>query len=226
MQIYAINGSPRKKWNTAEILQNALDGAAGYGPDVLTEMIHLYDYDYKGCLSCMQCKRIGGPSYGKCAVKDAIAPIMQNVLHADAVIFGSPIYFGDITGMMRCFLERLFFPCFVYDKDYSSIAPKKLYTGFVYTMNVPYEMMEKMGYPHRLAIMENFAARLFGHKPRVHYINDTLQVSDYSKYKMELFSPRAKAEHREEQFPIDCKNARELGAALAGDVSGEPVFPG
>lgn len=226
MQIYAINGSPRKKWNTATILQNALDGAAAYGPDVLTEMINLYEYDYKGCISCFQCKKLGGKSYGKCAVKDDIAPVMQNVLHADAVIFGSPIYFGDITGMMRCFLERLFFPNFVYDRNYSSLAPKKLYSAFVYTMNVPYEMMEKWGYPQRLATIENFAGNLWEHKPRVQYVNDTLQFDDYSKYKMEVFSGDEKKRHRELQFPIDCKDARDLGAALAADVSGEPVFAG
>ena len=44
MRIYAVNGSPRKKWNTATILQSALDGAASAGAEnVRTEMIHLYD---------------------------------------------------------------------------------------------------------------------------------------------------------------------------------------
>ncbi len=222
MQIYAINGSPRKKWNTGTILQNALDGAAESAPDVLTETINLYDYNYKGCISCFQCKRIGGPSYGKCAVKDDMGLILQNVLNADAVIFGSPIYFGEITGMMRCFLERLFFPCFVYDKNYSSIAPKKVHTAFVYTMNVNVDVMQKMGYPARLGLMEGFAHKLFGFKPRLQYVNDTYQFNDYSKYKMEVFSEADKAKQRELQFPVDCANARELGAALVADVKGEP----
>ena len=87
MQIYAINASPRKKWNTGTILENVLKGASESNPDVLGEMINLYDYEYKGCISCFQCKRIGGPSYGKCAVKDAIQPIIQNVLQADIVVF-------------------------------------------------------------------------------------------------------------------------------------------
>lgn len=222
MQIYAINGSPRKKWNTATILQNALDGAAEANDDVLTEMINLYDYNYKGCVSCFQCKRIGGTSYGKCAVKDDIAPVMRNVLQADMIVFGSPIYFGDITGMTRCFLERLLFPNFVYDKNYSSIAPKKIRTAFIYTMNVPHEAMLENHYPERLSLMENFAGRIFGYKPRILHVNNTYQFNDYSKYKAELFSETDKAKYRELHFPVDCQNAKDLGAALVGDVMGEP----
>jgi len=72
MKIIAFNGSPRKKWNTATLLQNALDGAASKGAE--TELIHLYDLNYKGCISCFACKTLGGKSYGKCAVHDDLTP--------------------------------------------------------------------------------------------------------------------------------------------------------
>lgn len=222
MQIYAINGSPREKWNTATILQNVLDGFAESRDDTLTEMINLYSLDYKGCISCFECKRIGGPSYGRCAMRDQLAPLLPNVLGSDALVLGSPVYFGDITGMMRCFLERLLFPCFVYDKDRTSLAPKKLRTAFVYTMNVPRERMEQQGYPERLGLMQSYVGRCFGSAPRHLYVCDTYQFSDYSKYKMEIFSEAEKARQRELEFPLDCRNARELGAALAADVAGEP----
>ena len=48
MKVIALNGSPRKKWNTATLLKHALDGAASKGAD--TELVHLYDYNYKGCI--------------------------------------------------------------------------------------------------------------------------------------------------------------------------------
>ena len=60
MNILAINGSPRKKWNTATLLEKALEGAAAQG--ATTELVHLYDLDYKGCTSCFACKMIDGPS--------------------------------------------------------------------------------------------------------------------------------------------------------------------
>lgn len=224
MQIYAINGSPRKKWNTAQALESALAGAAESADNVLTEMINLYDYNYKGCVECFACKRIGGPSYGKCAVKDDIHSLLRNVLMADAIIFGSPIYFSEITGMMRCFLERLVFPVMVYDKNHSSIAPRKVHTGFIYTMNAPANVMDTYHYRERLGVMENFCGNIFQHKPRILYINDTLQFPDYSKYENSLFSPEEKQRHHDLQFPIDLKSARELGAALAADAAGEPEF--
>jgi len=46
-KLIAINGSPRKKWNTATLLQHALRGAGSKG--VETELVHLYDLDFKGC---------------------------------------------------------------------------------------------------------------------------------------------------------------------------------
>ncbi|MDQ0205205.1 flavodoxin family protein [Pectinatus haikarae] len=58
MKVLALNGSPRKKWNTAVLLQRALDGAASVGAQ--TELIHLYDLKYRGCTSCFACKRKDG----------------------------------------------------------------------------------------------------------------------------------------------------------------------
>ena len=72
MKVIALNGSPRKKWNTATLLKHALDGAASKGSE--TELIHLYDYNYKGCISCFACKIKNGKSYGRCAVKDDLKP--------------------------------------------------------------------------------------------------------------------------------------------------------
>jgi multimeric flavodoxin WrbA len=48
MKVLAFNGSPRRKWNTATLLNHALEGAASKGAE--TELIHLYDLRYKGCV--------------------------------------------------------------------------------------------------------------------------------------------------------------------------------
>ena len=108
MKVIAFNGSPRKKWNTATLLAKALEGAASQGAG--TELFHLYDLDFKGCISCFACKTKGGKSYGRCAVEDDLRPILKKVLKADAIILGSPIYFGTVSGEMRSFMERLLFP--------------------------------------------------------------------------------------------------------------------
>ncbi len=68
MKVIAINGSPRETWNTATLLQKALDGAKSMGAD--TKLIHLYDLNFKGCSSCFACKRKGSGYIGHCAMKD------------------------------------------------------------------------------------------------------------------------------------------------------------
>ena len=94
MKAIAINGSPRKGWNTDLILQEALKGAADAGAEV--EMIHLYDLNFTGCRSCFACKRKGAEP-AKCFWKDDLSPVLDKILSADAVFFGTPIYFGEIT---------------------------------------------------------------------------------------------------------------------------------
>lgn len=54
-RVIAINGSPRKKGNTATLLEKALAGAEVAG--ARTKLIHLYKYTYQGCISCFACKK-------------------------------------------------------------------------------------------------------------------------------------------------------------------------
>ena len=215
MKIYAVNASPRKKGNTATVLQHVLDGARNAGGEgVQAELLHLYEYQYTGCKSCFACKLKGGKSYGKCAVNDGITPVLEKLSQADAIVFGSPIYFGGVTGMLRSFEERLLFPFFTYTEGYVSIAPRKIRTGFVYTMNVTESVMEAWKYPARLNLMEGYVGRIFGSEPQVLYVNNTTQFSDYSKYVCTVFSAEEKAKYREEHFPGDCRRAEAMGAAL------------
>jgi len=215
MKVYAINGSPRKNKNTAILLQKALDGVkeSAKGKETETEIINLYDLNYTGCKSCFACKRLGGKSYGKCAVKDDIYEVLEKLSQADGLIFGSPIYFGTITGQLQSFLERLLFPYLVYDENYSSISPKKMPTAFIYTMNAPEEVMNQIGYLKTFNNIESSIEHIFT-KPLVMYSNSTYQFDDYSKYKSNAFSEEERAEHRKIQFPLDCQKAFELGLNL------------
>jgi multimeric flavodoxin WrbA len=150
MKVIAINGSPRKKWNTAMLLEQALEGAKSKGAE--TELIHLYDLDFKGCTSCFSCKLKGGKSYGKCAMRDGLTPVLEKLATADAFILGSPIYFGTATGEMRSFMERLLFQYFEYTIPPTSLFDRKIPTALIYTMNVPEEMMKENNYPISLGI--------------------------------------------------------------------------
>ena len=60
----------------------------------------------------------------------------------------------------------------------------------------------------------NRDGRLYGYN-EILYSCETYQFRDYSKYDMNLFSEEQRREHREKQFPIDLKNAFDLGKRLA-----------
>lgn len=92
MKVIAINGSPRKKWNTASLLRSALDGASSAGAE--TRLFHLYDLNYKGCISCFACKTKGSQCSGLCAVRDDLRDVLSEVISCDVLFLGSPIYLG------------------------------------------------------------------------------------------------------------------------------------
>ena len=212
MRIIAFNGSPRKKWKTATLLGKALEGAASQGAK--TELIHLYDLNFKGCISCFACKTKGGKSYGKCAVKDDLTPVFRKIEKADAIILGSPIYFGTVSGEMKSFLEHLMFPYTTYTDPPQSLFPKSIKTGFIYTMNITEEMMKEWGYIEHFKRHETTLKRIFGDSEYFCSF-DTYQFDDYSKMVATRFDPVKKAQRRKEIFPIDCNKAFEMGARFA-----------
>ena len=132
-KIIIIDGGPRKNMNTAKLLQRFAEGAKSAGNDIEVKTVRLYDLDYKGCMSCMACK-LKSKASNICRVKDALTPVLEEIAQADGLVLGSPIYFGEVTGQMRAFLERLSFPWLSYN-DYSLTAPKRMPVLLIETMN-------------------------------------------------------------------------------------------
>lgn len=216
-KVVIINGSPRKNFNTSQMLKGAESGAIHSGAE--TEYFNLYDYNFKGCISCFACKRKGNTTNGLCAYKDELTAILEKCLNADAIIFGSPIYFAYPTGEFKSFLERLVFPCLSYLKDEKTgflrrVLNKTIKTGIIYTMNVPEQMANTSNYPSILDTIPNFFELAFGHCETI-YTYDTAQFSDYSKYDCDLFDANHKMKMKETQLPKDIEKAFELGKRLA-----------
>ncbi len=211
-KVLCVNGSPRKKWNSATLLDNAAKGAQSSGAAV--ETVHLYDYAFKGCVSCFACKINGGKSYGKCAYKDELSPILEKFTEADAVIISSPVYFGSAPGSVLSFTERVLFPSLIYTNPFSSIFPGKKKIGLIFSMNInTRELMEQSGLLRTLTDIERRYTLAFGSAESL-YVMNTLQFEDYSQVTFD-FLPVSEIERtRKEVFPIDCGNAYELGKRL------------
>ena len=207
MKIIGINGSPRLDNNSASMLDAALAGAAAAGAK--TERIDLFNLDFSGCLSCFACKRFGGESFGKCALKDGLSPIIEKIFEADALVVSTPIYFADVPGAVRNLFERLWFPGLLYSKDGSIAYDKKLNIGLIYTMNLTDESI----YDSVTAMHKRQFERFFGSAEQL-FATDTCQFDDYSKYASSIFDPVKKKENLIHKLPEDCRKAYELGAKL------------
>jgi multimeric flavodoxin WrbA len=220
MKVMAFNGSPRKKkWNTVTLLNNALQGAQSNGAE--TELVQLYDLKFSGCISCFSCKRLSRKKDGVCSVKDDLTPVLDRVKQADALIIGSPVYYGAESAATRAFLERLCFPYLKYSKDGGSLFPRRINTGMIYTMNAPDQILQRIGYDRMFAMTQMTLGMHFG-ACELLLSSDTLQYSDYDKYEAEAFDKNAKRQRHTKVFPDDCTRAFALGVRMASGKVPDP----
>lgn len=210
-KIIIIDGGPRKNFNTASMLQKFADGASSVSEDIEVKTVRLYGLDYKGCMSCMACK-IKGKASNVCKFRDALTPVLEDIADADGLVLGSPIYFGDVTGQMRTFLERLAFPWLSYN-DYSMTAPKRMPVVLVETMNGTPEMNNSQGY----GSMEYCIKNALGEPERLIAYN-TYQVKNYDRYELAGFSEEAKRNYRDTHWEEDLNHAFEAGRRMAEKI--------
>ena len=208
MKTIIINASPRKNWNTAQLLKEAQKGAESVGSK--TEYIDLYDMSFTGCRSCLACKLKNGKHPG-CAWKDDLSPLIERILEADALIIGTPIYWGEPTAQFRALMERLVFCTLPYEAG--TYFQGKVDVGFIYTMNAGEGYYEQNLRPYLTNVENLFRMGLHG-EVKSYASCDTLQVKDYSRYDMAYFSEEDKRRHREDQFPTDQAECFKLGAEM------------
>ena len=209
-----VNGSPRKQWNTAKMLESAMQGATEAGAEC--EMVHLYDINVHGCKSCFACKLKNSKTNGVCAIRDDLRPVLERARQCDVLVLGSPVYYSYPTGDLRSFMERLAFPVGTYmyeNGKHITLRDKVIPTAMIFTMNCPEDYMNQIGYPTLLEENTKVMADIFGYSETLYACN-TYQFNDYSRYDFNLFSEEDKRRYRDEHFATDLQNARDLGRRL------------
>ncbi len=98
MKILALCGSPRKG-NTESMLRKILEGAAHRGAEI--GIILLRDKDIRPCLGDVECQ-----GSGKCATRDDMKDILNDMVNADVLVMGSPTYFDNVSGLFKNFMDR------------------------------------------------------------------------------------------------------------------------
>lgn len=98
--VVIVNSTMRKNGNSQVLAENFAAGAREVGHNV--EMINLRDMDLKFCLGCFYCQ-----THDKCVLSDDMNGLLNTVQHADVLVFATPIYYYEMSGQLKTFLDRL-----------------------------------------------------------------------------------------------------------------------
>lgn len=123
VNILAINGSPRGADGNTEVLIRAfLEGAAQANSSA--ETIYLKEKKIEHCTGCLSC---WFKTPGACIYKDDMAELLEKIRHTEILVFGSPLYFFNFTGIMKDFTDRLvpLWQPFIEFKDGLSTHPSR-----------------------------------------------------------------------------------------------------
>lgn len=111
-KIAAFAGSPRKDGFTWTLLKEVIRGAEDGGAKVT--VYDLNDPGFRGCQGCYYCC-----THQECRLDDILHPFFDDVEEVTGIVFSSPIYFADISGQGKKWLDRMF-PML----DVQSFAPR------------------------------------------------------------------------------------------------------
>jgi multimeric flavodoxin WrbA len=113
MKILGLSCSPNKNGNTIALLNQVLKGAKKEGAD--TELFSVSGKNIQPCQGCGACRETA-----KCKVDDDMQALYDKLLEADGIVFGTPVYFYNMTASAKAIIERTF--CF--NKPERSLANK------------------------------------------------------------------------------------------------------
>lgn len=102
MLIVGINGSPNKDGNIAYLLNYILDKTKSLGSEI--EIINVNEI-INSCKNpfCIACST---PCGGACFKGTELEKAYELITKADAIIVGSPVYFGTVTAQLKAFFDK------------------------------------------------------------------------------------------------------------------------
>ena len=103
MKVLVLNGSPRKKGETARMVSVFVEAAERSGHDV--REFDVCKMDIHGCLACEFCH---GRGQGRCAQKDDMAQIYAELADTEMLVLAAPIYYHGISGQLKCAIDRFY----------------------------------------------------------------------------------------------------------------------
>ena len=127
MKVTAFIGSARKQ-HTYKASEQFLQKLRSRGY-IESEIVMLSDYNLEICKGCLLCLDKGEEF---CPLTDDRDKLIEKIINSDGVIFASPTYVFQVSGLMKIFLDRLAF-CFhrprFFGKTFTSIVTQGISGG-------------------------------------------------------------------------------------------------
>ena len=141
MKVLLINGSPRKEGNTATALAEVAKQLAKEG--IESEIVWIGNKPIRGCAACGRCVANG---LGRCVFDDDVCNrISEKFADVNALIIGSPVYYGQPNGALLSVIQRAFYSngANISGKPAASIAVCRRggATAAFESMNMPFQSM-------------------------------------------------------------------------------------
>ena len=105
MKLMAISGSRNPEGQTARAAGAFIQGAESAGAEA--ELVFLPEMNIERCRQCDERGWGDCREKGQCEIEDDLAPLVDKIRNADAVLFANPVYFWDLSESLRAFLDRL-----------------------------------------------------------------------------------------------------------------------
>ena len=140
MKILMINGSPRQKGNTSIALAEIAKQLEKLG--IESEIVWIGNKPIRGCIACNTCK----DNPGACVFDDDVCNgISAKMNSSDALIVGSPVYWGQPNGAVLSIIQRAFYSngAAFRGKPAAAVAVCRRggATATFETLNMPFQMM-------------------------------------------------------------------------------------
>jgi len=97
--VVAVVGSPRPAGNTSHLVDVALDELAARG--LAVEKIMLTDHRVLPCEGHDGCETMAA-----CPLDDDATALLERVYRADGLILATPVYYENVSGQMKVFIDR------------------------------------------------------------------------------------------------------------------------
>ena len=141
MRVLLINGSPRREGNTFLALREVAKVLEQEG--IESEIVGVGTRAVRGCIACAKCKERGE---NRCVFEDDICnEVSAKMAECDAVVVGSPVYYGQPNGTVLSLLQRMLYSAGKYfeGKPAAAVAVCRRggATAAFQTLQMPFQMM-------------------------------------------------------------------------------------